>query len=117
MSTRVDLRSRRLQATLAVIRGPVTSGLMVPLKNISPTGAGVYTKLAISPHTAVRLAIENIEHLPLEGKVARCETLVGDPTAPPTHPYFISIDFIFRSDTERLHAFETFEAVCKLVES
>lgn len=114
---RVELQSHRLQATLAIIRGKTTSGTMVPLKDISRTGAGVYTKFIVDVQTPVRLSIDGLNHPPLEGKVVWCGPAVGDPVAPPTHPYRVGIEFTPRDDAEREQVGKTFEAVSKLVES
>lgn len=114
---RVELQAHRLQATLAIVRGNTVSGTMVPLKDISKTGCGVYTKFPVDPQTQIRISIDGINHGPIEGKVVWCGPSIGDPIAPPTHPYRVGIEFTPKDDADRDLHLKIFEAVSKLVSS
>lgn len=111
------LQAIRLTATLVLIDGSRYSATIVPLKDVSATGAGLYSKMAISPQTLVRLSIEGVDHPPIDGKVVWCGTSIHDAKAPTTHPYRVGIEFTPQNDFERTALAQMFVQVSKLVES
>ncbi|MBI3542385.1 MAG: PilZ domain-containing protein [Deltaproteobacteria bacterium] len=96
---RIEVTSFRVNATLAVVVANRTMGCLVPLKDVSKSGAGVYSKVKVDKETLVRLSLEDFP--PMEGKVVWCGSSTFDPGAPPTHPFRLGIEFTPKDDVAR----------------
>jgi len=111
---RIDLTVHRLQATLALIEENTITGCLVPIKDFSKSGAGIYLKFEASPQTHVRLSIEELNFNPLEGRIIWCAAVEGDSQVPTGFTHKAGIEFMPKDDTEKenqLLAFNTIQAL------
>jgi len=111
---RISLNALRLNATLAVIERNKAMGCLVPVKDFSKSGAGIYSKIAIDANAVIRLSVEGLNFAPLDGKVVWACPSAGDPHAPPSYPYRIGIEFTPKDDADRDNQIALFEYLSKL---
>lgn len=111
---RIEVTNHRVNATLAVILANRTMGCLVPLKDFSKTGVGLYSKVRVDQGTPIRLSIDGIESAPLEGRVVWCGSSAFDPSAPPSYEFRLGIEFTPKDDTAREVQMMIFRAIAKL---
>jgi hypothetical protein len=114
---RVDVTSHHVFGTLAIsIAVNKTMGCLVPIKDFSKSGAGVYSTVKVEKGAFVRLSIDGPGHdvTPLDGKVIWCGSSVFDPGAPPTHPFRVGIEFTPKDDTDREAQIAMYRYLAKL---
>ena len=114
---RLELTHQRLNATLAIVHDNKVAGCLVPVKDFSKSGAGIYAKFSVDPQTLIRLSVEGFEGAPLEGRVVWCGPSATDPDAPPTHPFRLGIDFTPIDDSSRENQIAVYQFVSQLVET
>jgi hypothetical protein len=111
---RIEVTSHRLNATLAIIEANRVTGCLVPVKDFSKGGAGVYVKFQVPPHTEIRLSLEGLNFAPLEGRIIWCGPSGSDPSAPATHPFRLGIDFTPKDDPARENQLAVYKYITKL---
>lgn len=114
---RLDLTLHRLEATLAIIsEGGQVTGCVVPLKDLSKSGAGIYLKTKLENGTFLRFAIQGMDQFKhLDAKVMWCTSAAGDPKAPATHPFRAGIDFKPKDDDDRENQLALYFYIFKMV--
>lgn len=112
---RLDTSTRKLNATLAILEENKVTGCLVPIKDFSKSGAGVYIKFRIEPNSSVKLSLEGVQFGPLHGKVVWCRLSNHDPQAPASHPFRAGIDFEIRDDAERENQNAIYDHISKMV--
>ncbi len=111
---RIEITNFRVNATLAIIVANKASGCVVPMKDFSKSGAGLYSKVKIDKEALVRLSLEGLSLPPMDGKVVWCGSSAFDPGAPATHPFRIGIEFTPKDDTARETQIAIYRYVAKL---
>ena len=112
---RLDTLGVRLNATLAIVDGNEVWGCLVPVKDFSKSGAGVYLKEEVDKGCLVRLSLEGLDYAPIEGKVVWISSSTGDPHAPASYPFRAGIDFAPKDDHSRENQLAVYGHVSKLV--
>ena len=112
---RIEVTAYRLNATLAIVVGNRTSGCLVPVKDFSRSGVGVYSKFRVTPQTVVRFSIEDSGAPPLEGKIVWCGPLTGDPHAPPGYSFRLGIEFTPKDDVDRENQIKLFDYAARVI--
>lgn len=98
---RFDVTTHKLNATIAVLKSNKVTGCLVPLKDFSKSGAGVYIKFEVEKDSVVKLSLEGLPYDPLDARVVWCGSSAGDPQAPPTHPFRLGLEFAPSDDLAR----------------
>ncbi len=113
---RIELLSAKVQATLVVVTETgvqgAASAYLVPVKDFSKSGMGVYSKVLVPKQSLVKVSIEGVPCDPLEGRVVWAGE---DKNGPPGLPFCLGIDFMPRDDAARENQLETYRYVLKLV--
>lgn len=110
---RLDVTTHRLQATLVIINANRATACLVPVRDLSKTGIGLYTKFEVDHGTPVRIALEDFK--PADGKVVWCGPAAADPSALPTHPFRLGIEFAPKDDADRDNQLAMYHHISKLV--
>jgi hypothetical protein len=112
---RLEIGTHRLNATLAIITENKVTGCLVPIKDYSKSGAGVYVKFKVDLNSNIRISLEGVEFAPVDGRVVWCGGTEGDPNAPATHPFRLGIDFTPKDDSARENQLKVYAYITSFV--
>lgn len=94
----------RVSAEIMIESSKAVADSRVFLNDLSPTGVGVFTNLAIEKGEAVSLVIEQPRHLFVKGQIMWCAPYTLNTkvlTSQEQFRYRIGIKFVFNDDEER----------------
>jgi len=115
LETRFEVATHGINATLAIILGNRTMGFVVPVKDFSKTGIGLFSRMKVDPGTPVRLSVEGTDCAPIDGRVVWCGSSAFDQGMTPENPYRVGVEYQASDDAARDAQIAIFRFLSKFV--